>query len=130
MPLTDAQVQAYLRRETRALYAIDPREFLKLTVESPEVFGKIITNPPSQSREARDPPILIVRPGSRTTLEILGHDGRHRAWASYLRGARFPVRIVCKTPFSGLPIHLQGQFHKGLFVPVDLRFYQPLSIPG
>jgi hypothetical protein len=129
--LTDQQVQAYLSRTTQAFYSIPPLEFLSLTVESPRVWEQIKSAPPSLSRPERDPPILIVKPHSMGGLDVTGHDGRHRAWATHLSGQDdFWVRILHPRNFGYLPRFFVGQFNKGFYVPLDAEHYHPTRING
>ncbi len=135
--LSDAEVQAYVRRNTRGIYVFHPTDFLGLTVESPRVLSGIMAAPPSRSRPERDPPILIINPfhietsfGSAHILEVTGHDGRHRAWAHYQAGLGFPVRILSKVPLNGMPTHFQGQFDKEHYLDLDPAFWYPPSQMG
>lgn len=120
------------------IYMIHPLEMLELTTKNPDQYEWIIhsENPRTLLRDEFEAPsvsnnwdelprIEIVKDGENAHL--VGHEGRHRAWASYKSGAPyFFIGIVGPHLLMEMPKMLTGQyrpqiqhkFNEELFVPV------------
>jgi hypothetical protein len=133
MMLTKKQFKWMIESKNLAgLYFLHPMEFLKLTTDSESQIDYITLgeDPKSHSRSKFEseafsrewiemPFIEIVdsvpeKPGAgfHGDMRVVGHEGRHRAWATLKSGDPWFMTAFfsMKKPLTAPPLFLQGQF--------------------
>lgn len=118
------------------LYLIPPLELLDLATRHQAQYDNITHpgNPKSLSREEfeslevrsdwKEMPRLAVMEW-KDGIHVMGHEGRHRAWATHRSGAHlFLIAITSVQPLTRIPEYISGQ-HR----PISYKFRPEYFIP-